>query len=81
MNPTVTVSVGLTRLFYISFLTGMTISGVVYVGMHYVFPDGRLKAFVHSAALAEQVMAEYEEQYDLAVEIIHGEALGGKMDA
>lgn len=58
----------------------MSISAAVYVALHYVVPDRRLKAFVNSAPPAQQLMAEYRELYDNPDEVFHVDVAQGKMD-
>ncbi|PWY96125.1 allantoin permease [Aspergillus sclerotioniger CBS 115572] len=69
VNPSIHMPVGLTHLYYICFLSGAFISGMVYVILHYVFPDRRLQEFVASAPAARVLMEEYRERLD-SVEVI-----------
>lgn len=80
VNPSITVPIGLTHLYYICFLTGMSISAAVYVALHYAVPDRRLQAFVNSAPPARQLMDEYRELYDNPDEVFHVDVSQGKMD-
>lgn len=80
VSPSITVPIGLTHLYYICFLTGMSISAAVYVALHYAVPDRRLQAFVNSAPPARQLMDEYRELYDNPDEVFHVDVSQGKMD-
>ncbi|EED18301.1 allantoin permease, putative [Talaromyces stipitatus ATCC 10500] len=81
VNPNVSVPIGLTHLYYICFLTGMSISAAVYIALHYAVPDKRLQAFVNSAPPARQLMAEYRELYDNPDEVSYVDVAQGKIDA
>lgn len=80
VNPDISVPIGLTHLYYICFLTGMSISAAVFVALHYLVPDKRLQAFVNSAPPARQLMAEYRELYDNPDEVFHVDVTQDKMD-
>ena len=64
VNNSITVSIGWTRVYYLSFLVGFGISFVVYVALHYFFPAPNLKDFVLSPASSREVMREYQERWD-----------------
>lgn len=60
---------GLTHLYYICFLTGLSISAAVYVALHYLFPVKQVNQFVESAPPAGALMKEYREQWDEEAEL------------
>jgi phosphotransferase system glucose/maltose/N-acetylglucosamine-specific IIC component len=64
VNNNVTVAVGWTRVYYISFLVGFSIAAVVYVGLHYIFPAPSVRDFVMRPTTARQVMRDAEERWD-----------------
>lgn len=64
VNTTISVSIGWTRLYYISFLVGFSISAVVFVALHQFFPAPSIKDFVLSPMTAEQIMADAQARWD-----------------
>lgn len=60
---------GLTHLYYICFLTGLSISAAVYVALHYLFPVKRVKQFVDDAPPAGVLIREYRERWDEEVDL------------
>jgi NCS1 family nucleobase:cation symporter-1 len=58
------VPIGLTHLFYICFLSGITISATVFIALHYFFPASSVREFVQSAPPPAVLMTEYREQWD-----------------
>lgn len=64
VNPTVKVPLGLTHLYYICFLVGLSISATVYCALHYIFPVKAIRDFVECAPPAETLMLEYRERWD-----------------
>jgi nucleobase:cation symporter-1, NCS1 family len=80
VNPNVPVPIGLTRLYYICFLTGISISAAVFLALHYAIPDKLLQDFVNSAPPAQQLMAEYRESYENLDEAFYVDATQNKVD-
>ncbi|KAI1627487.1 allantoin permease [Exophiala viscosa] len=64
VNTSISVSIGWTRVYYISFLVGFSISAVVYVGLHHFFPAPNVKDFVLSPTMAKQTMADAQTGWD-----------------
>ncbi|CZR69975.1 related to uracil permease [Phialocephala subalpina] len=64
VQPSVTVPIGLTHLYYICFLAGFSISASVYCGLHFIFPAEGLNRFVASSPPARALMAEYQDRWD-----------------
>ena len=64
VNPSVTVPVGCTRLYYICFLNGFAISSVVFILLHRFFPAEGVNAFVNGPMDNEQTMRYYQEEWD-----------------
>jgi NCS1 family nucleobase:cation symporter-1 len=64
VNPSIKVPIGLTHLFYICFLSGITISATVFIALHYFFPASSVREFVQSAPPPAVLMTEYREQWD-----------------
>ncbi|KAE8441774.1 hypothetical protein EG329_004332 [Mollisiaceae sp. DMI_Dod_QoI] len=64
VQPSVTVPIGLTHLYYICFLAGFAISASIYCLLHIVFPAQGLNHFVTSSPSARALMAEYQERWD-----------------
>ncbi|KAJ5288655.1 Allantoin permease [Penicillium angulare] len=64
VNPNIAVPVGLTRVYYICFLSGFAISGAVYCVLHFLFPVAAVVDFVARAPAACVLMDEYREQWD-----------------
>lgn len=67
VSPGINVPIGLTRLYYICFLSGLAISAAVYCVLHLLFPAGAVQDFVETAPPAASLMREYRERWD------HGE--------
>ena len=66
VNPSVTVPVGCTRLYYICFLNGFAISSVVFMLLHRFFPANGVDAFVNGPMDKEQTMRYYQEEWMLS---------------
>ncbi|KAE8379331.1 permease for cytosine/purines, uracil, thiamine, allantoin-domain-containing protein [Aspergillus bertholletiae] len=64
VDPSVIVAVGLTRIYYICFVTGTVISAAVYTALHYMFPTADVKLFVDKAPSPEILMQEYRWRWD-----------------
>ncbi|KAJ9610457.1 hypothetical protein H2200_005234 [Cladophialophora chaetospira] len=64
VNFDIHVSIGWTRVYYLSFLVGFAISAVVFVALHHFFPAPNVKDFVLSPATHREVMAEYQAKWD-----------------
>ncbi|KAE8317974.1 permease for cytosine/purines, uracil, thiamine, allantoin-domain-containing protein [Aspergillus transmontanensis] len=63
-DPSVAVPVGLTRIYYICFLTGTAISAGVYTALHYIFPTPEVRAFVEEAPSPGILLQEYRLRWD-----------------
>jgi NCS1 family nucleobase:cation symporter-1 len=73
--------VGFTNLYYMCFLAGSLISGFVYAVLHIVFPAPSVQAFVESSSTPSELMARYQEKWDLQQgSIVIGE-VGDKRDS
>jgi nucleobase:cation symporter-1, NCS1 family len=68
VNASIHVSLGWTRVYYLSFLVGFSIAAVVYIALHRFFPAPSVKDFVLSPATHKEVMAEYQERWDATEE-------------
>jgi NCS1 family nucleobase:cation symporter-1 len=64
VQPNITVAIGWTRVYYLSFLVGFFISSVVYIGLHWAFPAPSVKDFVMSRTSARQNMADCQAKWD-----------------
>ncbi|KAB8210767.1 permease for cytosine/purines, uracil, thiamine, allantoin-domain-containing protein [Aspergillus parasiticus] len=64
VDPSVAVPVGLTRIYYICFLTGTAISAGVYTALHYIFPTPEVRAFVEEAPSPGILLQEYRLRWD-----------------
>lgn len=64
VQPSITVPIGLTHLYYICFLVGSTISATVYSFLHFVFPAGELKTNVLNSSSSRVLIFEYQEGWD-----------------
>ncbi|KAF5862938.1 hypothetical protein ETB97_010979 [Aspergillus alliaceus] len=64
VDPDITVPVGLTRIYYICFITGMVISATVYTALHFIFPEAEVKSFVDTAPSPGTLMCEYRARWD-----------------
>ncbi|KIX01625.1 uncharacterized protein Z518_09351 [Rhinocladiella mackenziei CBS 650.93] len=64
VNHGIKVSIGWTRVYYISFLVGFSVTTVVFVGLHHFLPAPSVKDFVKTPASAKQVMAESQAKWD-----------------
>ena len=75
VNPKVEVAAGWSHVFSISFFTGVGISFVVFILLHYLFPAPSLQAWVTSQPSARETMRFYSEMYDLneGIEVIDEE--------
>lgn len=71
VNNGVTVSIGWTRLYYISFLIGFCIAAVIFIALHHFFPAPSVKDFVNSPASKKEVMADAQTRWD--GEVVVGE--------
>ncbi|OJJ65859.1 hypothetical protein ASPBRDRAFT_201460 [Aspergillus brasiliensis CBS 101740] len=79
VNSAIHVPAGLMHLYYICFLSGALIAGSVFVALHYVFPDQRVRMFLASAPTARILMEEYRDQ-PISVAVIHGGSPKGVED-
>ncbi|KAJ5825872.1 Allantoin permease [Penicillium riverlandense] len=70
VNPTVKITLGLTHLYYICFLVGLSISAAVYCALHYIFPVEAVRNFVECAPPAETLMREYRERWDQGDDVV-----------
>lgn len=57
------------HLYYICFLSGALIAGAVFVALHYVFPDRRVRSFLASAPTSQMLIEEYRDQ-QISVEAV-----------
>jgi NCS1 family nucleobase:cation symporter-1 len=64
VQPSITVPIGLTHLYYICFLAGFAISASIYCSLHFIFPARELKQFVENSPSAKELMVEYQERWD-----------------
>ncbi|KAE8149174.1 permease for cytosine/purines, uracil, thiamine, allantoin-domain-containing protein [Aspergillus avenaceus] len=64
IDPSITVPVALTRMYYICFLTGAAISAIVFTVLHCIFPASGVQSFVKTAPASEVLMREYRQQWD-----------------
>src|SRR5882757_5773004 len=64
VNNNAHVSIGWTRLYYMSFLVGFSIAAVIYVTLHRLLPAPSVKDFVMSPATKKQVMRESQAKWD-----------------
>ena len=72
VNPKVEVAVGRSHIYSICFVTGVGISFVVFILLHYLFPAPSLQAWVASQPSAREAVRFYNEMYDLkeGIEVI-----------
>ena len=68
VNPQVEVAAGWSHVYSICFITGVGISFVVFILLHYLFPAPSLQAWVASQPSARETMRFYSEMNDLRVE-------------
>ncbi len=64
VNNNFQVSLGWTRVYYLSFLVGFAISSVVFIALHHFFPAPSVKDFVLRPTTSRQFMAEYQDRWD-----------------
>lgn len=64
VNSSVTVSIGWTRLYYISFLVGTAISALTYSALHYFFPAPSVKDYLLQAPPRRVVQAQFTAKWD-----------------
>lgn len=64
VNPSITVPIGATSLYYICFLNGFAISSVVFVALHRIFPAPSHQAFVEGPSTAKETMQRYQTKWD-----------------
>lgn len=64
VNNSITVSIGWTRLYYISFLVGFSISAVTFVALHQFFPAQAVKDFVARPETAKETMLDAQTRWD-----------------
>jgi len=76
VNPKVEVAAGWSHVYSISFCTGVGISFVVFILLHYLFPSPSLQAWVASQPSARETMRFYNEMTDPkeSIEVIDEEA-------
>ena len=75
VNPKVEVAAGWSHIYLICFVTGVGISFVVFILLHYLFPAPSLQAWVTSQPSARETMRFYNEMCDLkeGIEVIDEE--------
>jgi NCS1 family nucleobase:cation symporter-1 len=71
VNYSISVSIGWTRLYYISFLVGFSISAVVFIALHHFFPAHGVKEFVTGPETAAETMLDAQSRWD-------GESIAGE---
>ena len=64
VNSGVTVSIGWTRLYYVSFLVGTTISALTFSALHYFFPAPCIKDYLLQAPPRRVVQAQFTAKWD-----------------
>ncbi|KAK6383952.1 hypothetical protein LTS17_003244 [Exophiala oligosperma] len=64
VNSSITVSIGWTRLYYISFLVGFSISAVTFVALHHFFPAQAVREFVARPETAKETMLDAQTRWD-----------------
>ncbi|KAI1912001.1 hypothetical protein LOZ53_002329 [Ophidiomyces ophidiicola] len=64
VNSSVTVPIGLVRLYQICFLSGFAISAFVYCVLHFLVPVQAIKHFVANSPAADDLIREYREACD-----------------
>lgn len=64
VDAAVTVSPGATRLYLMNYLYGFLSSGLVYTVLHWVFPAGRLDAFVRNAGTPGELQRENRQRLE-----------------
>ncbi|KAE8400626.1 allantoin permease [Aspergillus pseudonomiae] len=64
VDPTVAIPMGLTRIYYLCFLTGTAISAAVFTALHYIFPTPEVRRFVEKAPSPGLLMPEYRLRWD-----------------
>ncbi|KAK8065137.1 hypothetical protein PG997_011884 [Apiospora hydei] len=64
VNLDITVPVGTTHLYDLSFIYGFVASGLVYFLLHFIFPARALEAFVKNDMTARQTMSHYRAKWD-----------------
>ena len=76
VNPKVEVAAGWSHVYSISFCTGVGISFVAFILLHYLFPSPSLQAWVASQPSARETMRFYSEMIDPkeSIEVIDEEA-------
>lgn len=72
VQPSLSVPIGFTHLYYICFLSGFTISAAVYCTLHYVFPSKAVQEWVKGSLSSAVLIGEYRDQWD-------GEVVIGQM--
>lgn len=72
VNPEIKVPIGLTRLYYICFLSGLAISATVYCVLHWIFPVVAVQYFVGTGPSADVLMREYRDRWDEVETENHG---------
>ena len=64
VSTNITVSIGWTYLYYISFLVGTAITAVCFIALHYFFPVPAIKDYLITAPPRREVQAEYRAKWD-----------------
>jgi NCS1 family nucleobase:cation symporter-1 len=67
VQPSVTVPMGLTHLYYICFLSGFAISASVFSLLHFIFPAVTSQRFVADGTSPRELMKEYQERWDAEI--------------
>jgi NCS1 family nucleobase:cation symporter-1 len=64
VQPSITVPISLTHLYYICFLAGFAISATIYCVLHLTCPAHASKQFVEESPSARALMRKYQERRD-----------------
>lgn len=64
VNTDIKVSIGWTRLYYVSFLVGTTISALFFIALHHFFPVSAINNYLATSPSRREVQAEYRAKWD-----------------
>jgi nucleobase:cation symporter-1, NCS1 family len=64
VNTSVMVADGATELYYINYLFGFLVSGLVFIVLHKVFPSQQLDAFVRQTESPEDTVVWFQQKWD-----------------
>ncbi|KAL1628101.1 hypothetical protein SLS56_006032 [Neofusicoccum ribis] len=80
LDASVVVPVGLTRLYYLCFLSGFCIAAAVYAALHAAFPARAVAEWVAGAPPAGVLMRAYRERWDgeEGAEVVDEVGVGGE---